>query len=138
MSNDMQYHHFFPKAWLMRQGVTYEWANTLGNIVMLTVISNQAVGDQPPTAYLQDEIDFSDEPVIRDRLESLLVSPQAFDAAIRDDYQEFLQARSETLLNWASELVREAPSVKRVAGEPDPEVARRALSVEVLDTDTDD
>jgi hypothetical protein len=138
VSNDMQYHHFFPKAWLIRDGLTYERANVLGNIVMLTAISNQAVGDQPPTAYLKDEIDFSGEPEMLDRLDSLLVSPQAFDAAMRDDYDGFLKARAETLLNWASELIHGTPIAEFVAGEPDPEVARRAMSVEVVDTDTDD
>jgi hypothetical protein len=138
VSNDMQYHHFFPKAWLMREGLTYERANGLGNIVMLTAISNQAVGDQPPAAYLKDEIDFSGEPEILDRLDSLLISRQAFDAAMRGDYEGFLKARAETLLNWASELVRGTPIAEPVIGEPDPEVTRHTMSVEVVDTDTDD
>jgi hypothetical protein len=52
MANDMQYHHVFPKAWLMRGGTSFEDANVLANIVMLTAISNQAIADQPPSAYL--------------------------------------------------------------------------------------
>ena len=138
MSNDMQYHHFFPKAWLVREGLMYEQANLLGNIVMLTAISNQAVGDQPPTAYLKDEIDFNGEPEILDRLDSLLVSRQAFDAAMRDDYDGFLKARAETLLNWASELVHGTPIAAPAIGEPDIDVTRHTMSVEVVDTDTDD
>ncbi len=82
MTNDMQFHHFFPKAWLMRQETPYEEANLLANIVMLTAISNQAITDYPPAAYLKDEIDFCGEVEMRRRLESLLVSPQAFDAAM--------------------------------------------------------
>ena len=65
MTNDMQFHHFFPKAWLMRQGTPYEEANLLANIVMLTAISNQAVTDYPPAAYLKEEIDFCGEAEMR-------------------------------------------------------------------------
>lgn len=138
MSNEMQYHHFFPKAWLMREGLTFEEANTLANIVMLTAISNQFVADQAPAAYLQTEIEFSGEKEIRDRLDSLLVSPQAFEAAMSGDYRGFLTARGETLLAWAQELMSGAPIAKVSAKEPDPEVTRHAETTEVVDTDTDD
>lgn len=138
MSNDMQYHHFFPKAWLMREGLSFEDANTLTNIVMLTAISNQFVADQAPAAYLQAEIDFSGEDEIRDRLESVLVSPPAFEAAMNGDYRNFLTARGETLLAWAQELVSGAPVVRVSTQEHDPEVIRHVERIEVVDTDTDD
>jgi hypothetical protein len=137
MSNDMQFHHFFPKACLMRQGTPFEEANLLANIVMLTAISNQAVADYPPAAYLKGEIDFCGEAEMRRRLETLLVSPQAFDAAMQGDYEAFLAARAETLLAWANDLT----GGQRVAEEPsadDPEVIMRGQTVEVVDTSTDD
>jgi hypothetical protein len=137
MTNDMQFHHFFPKAWLMRQETPYEEANLLANIVMLTAISNQAVADYPPAAYLKGEIDFCGEVEMRRRLESLLVSPQAFDAAMLSDYKAFVAARAETLLAWANDLV----GGQRPADEPsvdDPEVVLRGETVEVVDTSTDD
>ncbi|GAA4603822.1 DUF262 domain-containing protein [Actinoallomurus liliacearum] len=137
-TNDLQYHHFFPKAFLMREGLSYERANTLGNIVMMTAISNQAVADQAPAVYLQDEIDFSGEAEIRARLDTLLVPPRAFDAAMDGDYEGFLKARLDTLLDWASDLVHGAAIAEPITGEPDPEVTRHAMSVEVEDTATDD
>ena len=133
MANDMQYHHFFPKAWLMRHETPFEEANLLANIVMLTAISNQAVADYPPAAYLKDEIDFCGEAEMRRRLESLLVSPQAFDAAMQGDYKAFVAARAETLLAWANDLT----GGLRAAEEPganDPEVILRGETVEVTDT----
>jgi hypothetical protein len=137
MSNDMQYHHFFPKAWLMRQGTPFEEANVLANIVMLTAISNQAVTDYPPSAYLKDEIDFCGEPEMRRRLETLLVSPQAFDAALQDDYRGFVAGRAETILAWANDLTG-GQRVAEEQGANDPEVIRQAETVEVVDTSTDD
>lgn len=137
LANDMQYHHFFPKAWLMRRDTSYEDANVFANVVMLTAISNQAIGDQAPSAYLKDEIDFSGEEEIVRRLDSLLVSRQAFEAAMRDDYQAFVAARASTLLDWALDLTRG----ERAAGDTgtdDPEVVRHGMTVEVTDRDTDD
>ena len=136
--NDMQFHHFFPKAWLMRRGHTFEQANLLANIVMLTSISNQAVSDQPPSAYLKDEMDFCSEPDMLARLETVLVPRAAFEAAMDDDYQGFLKARADALFNWASDLTRGARIIEPVTGEPDPEVTRHSLEVEITDTDTDD
>jgi hypothetical protein len=137
MTNDMQYHHFFPKAWLMRHEVSYEEANLLANIVMLTAISNQGVADYPPASYLKDEIDFCGEAEMSRRLESLLVSPQAFEAAMQGDYKAFVAARAETLLAWANDLI----DGQRPAEEPsadDPEVILHAETVDVADASTED
>lgn len=137
MTNDMQYHHFFPKAWLMRQGTPFEEANLHANIVMLTAISNQAVADYPPAAYLKDEIDFCGEAEMRRRLGTLLISPQAFDAAMAGDYRAFVTARAETLLAWANELIG-GTRVVESSSPGDPEVTRLGETVEVRDTSTDD
>jgi hypothetical protein len=74
---------------------------------------------------------------VRRRLESLLISAQAFDAAMQGDYRAFVAARAETLLAWANDLTRGQPP----AGEPgtsDPEVILRGETVEVADTSTED
>jgi hypothetical protein len=137
MANEMQYHHVFPKAWLMRSGISFEDANVLANVVMLTAISNQFVGDQAPSAYLKDEIDFCGEVEMLKRLESSLISPRAFEAAMQGDYKQFVAARAEMLLAWAEDLTRGTRAAEEI-GADDPEVARRAMIVEVVDTDTDD
>jgi hypothetical protein len=137
MINDMQFHHFFPKAWLMRQETPFEEANLLANIVMLTAISNQAVADDPPATYLKDEINSCGEAEMRRRLESLLVSPQAFDAAVQGDYKAFVAARAETLLAWANDLTGGMRAAEE-SGANDPEVVLRGETVEVTDTSSDD
>jgi hypothetical protein len=112
-------------------------ARTKALALMLAAVSNLAITDYPPAAYLKDEIDFCGEAEMRRRLESLLVSPQAFDAAMQGDYRIFVAARAETLLAWANDLA----GGQRVAEEPDrddPEVIRRGETVEVPDTSTDD
>src|SRR6185437_8153447 len=104
---------------------------------MLTAISNQAVADDPPAVYLKDEIDFCGETEMRRRLESLLISPQGFDAAMQGDYKAFVAARAETLLAWANDLTRgQLPAQE--PGTNDPEVIMRGETAEVIDMTTDD
>lgn len=119
-SNDMQYHHFFPQAWLTRNGTTGLDANLLVDIVMLTAISNQVIGDRPPSDYLRYEIDVIGEDEMKRRLKTLLVSDQAFEAALRDDYRAFAGARAEDLLTWAGALADgEQPTRKTEASGPE-------------------
>ncbi|WP_062356203.1 hypothetical protein [Herbidospora yilanensis] len=105
---------------------------------MLTAISNQKFSDLPPSAYLKAEIDFSDERTIRDRLDTCLVSAPAFDAAMRGDYKAFVAARSETLLEWARDLIQRGLATEAAPAELDEESRRLANEVEVVDEDTDD
>ncbi|HET9898816.1 MAG TPA: DUF262 domain-containing protein [Streptosporangiaceae bacterium] len=137
MTNEVQFHHFFPKAWLLAQATPYEETNLLVNIVMLTAISNQAVAADPPAAYLKGEIGLCGEAEMRRRLESLLISPQAFDAAMQGDYKAFVAARAETLLAWANDLTR-GQFIAEEPGSSDPEVLMRGETAEVADTSTDD
>lgn len=138
MANDMQYHHVFPKAWLMRGGTSFEDANVLANIVMLTAISNQAVADQPPSAYLKDEIAYCGEREMLERLDTSLISGQAYNAAMHSEYQRFVAARAERLLAWAQDLTSGETRITEQADTDDPEIVMRAMTVEVMDTDTDD
>lgn len=125
--NDMQYHHFFPKAWLTRNGTSAADANVLADIVMLTAISNNAIDDHQPSAYLQSEIDFIGEAAMRRRLKTLVVSDRAFDAAMQDDYRAFISIRANDLLAWATDLITGEPSARGV--EPSgPETSDSALT----------
>lgn len=134
-SNDMEYHHFFPKAWLTRRSVAGDRANVLANIIMLTSISNKAVSDDAPSAYLQAEIDFNDELAIRRRLETCLIPPTAFDAAMADDYETFLAARAELLVQWTADLISGQPPRSMT---PPRQVDGNLAGDEPIDQDTAD
>ncbi|MFF3444790.1 DUF262 domain-containing protein [Streptosporangium sp. NPDC002721] len=104
-ANDKEWHHFFPKDYLKRhQGVDYDGANVPANIVMLSSATNIFISNQPPGGYLRDFVDESGEEKILSYLASCLVTKEAFEAARRNDYEEFLRIRSETLHNRALEL----------------------------------
>jgi hypothetical protein len=95
-SNVREFHHFFPKEYLVRKKVTLDQANTLANIVMLTSVSNKTISDRAPSDYLaQVEKDLGVE--LRPVLESNLISTAAFRAAKEDNYQKFLEQRAKDI-----------------------------------------
>ncbi|MBH0100224.1 DUF262 domain-containing protein [Salinibacterium sp. NSLL150] len=96
-SNDKEYHHFFPQAFLARKGIKASQSNVVGNIVLLTSISNIKIKDKAPSEYLAEIIAASGREALVDRLQSNLVPEDALDMALRDDYEGFLTIRSEYL-----------------------------------------
>lgn len=108
-ANDKEFHHVFPQAYLARQGVPQERVNVPANIIMLTSVSNIAISDQRPSAYLRDVIDFDGEEAIRHRLTTCLISQDSYQAMLSDDYDAFVRARSETLHRRALSLAGESP-----------------------------
>ncbi|WP_446224195.1 GmrSD restriction endonuclease domain-containing protein [Nocardia sp. IBHARD005] len=106
--NDKEFHHFFPKAFLRSRGVSGARANVCGNLVMLTSHSNIWVTDRAPSQYLRDLADTEGEEALRERLRTCLVEEDAYQAALRDDYDTFLRVRSETLHRRLMELIGQA------------------------------
>lgn len=104
-ANDKEWHHFFPKDYLKKhQGIDFSGANVPANIVMLSSATNIFVSNQPPAGYLRDFTDELGEARILSHLASCLVTREAYDAAMRNDYEEFLRIRSEKLHHRALEL----------------------------------
>ncbi|MGW5075964.1 GmrSD restriction endonuclease domain-containing protein [Rhodococcus sp. NPDC004095] len=101
-SNDKEFHHFFPQAYLKTAGKGTP--HLVANIILLTSVSNISIRDKAPSVYLQEIIDRDGREALVDRLASNLVSEAALDAALKDDYNAFLEARSETLQTRALEL----------------------------------
>jgi len=106
--NGKQFHHFFPRAWLRRQGMSAARSNVCGNLVMLTALSNNWISDRAPSRYLKDLAELNGEDVLRARLRSCLVEEDAYQAALQDDYDAFLRARAETLHRRLMELIDSA------------------------------
>jgi len=96
-SNDKEYHHFFPQAFLRRMKVSGNASNVVGNIVLLTSKSNIDIRDSAPSAYLSQIITDSGRDELVKRLASNLVPEPALDAALADDYPAFMEIRSQFL-----------------------------------------
>jgi hypothetical protein len=103
-SNDKEYHHFFPQAYLKKQGYSDAAINSVANIIMLTSITNIHISDQRPSEYLQDLIDMHGEDTVRTYCTASLIPSAAFDAALANDYDTFLAARAALLCDSARKL----------------------------------
>lgn len=103
-ANDKEFHHVFPQAFLARQGVPADRINVPANIIMLTSVSNIAISDQRPSAYLRDITDWDGEAALQQRLASCIIDEPAYQAMLRDNYDAFVHARAATLHRHASTL----------------------------------
>ncbi|OBH10059.1 DUF262 domain-containing protein [Mycobacterium sp. E1747] len=127
-SNDKEFHHFFPQAYLRNQGVSTTQANLVANIVMLSSASNIQIKDASPQEYLTKIINQDGREEIVKRLATCLVSEAALDAALQNDYESFLQQRSITLQEHALDL----------CGESEDQSAEAAIDPDEIEDSDDD
>jgi hypothetical protein len=104
-TNSKEYHHFFPRDFLVGKGVSTRKANLLANFVMLTAESNKKISNRAPSDYLKD-VEAALGEHLKVALESNLVSDAAYAAAKMDDYDAFLQERAKTIYMRSKELTR--------------------------------
>lgn len=114
-SNDKEYHHFFPQAFLKKAGVSTARTNAVGNMILLTSKSNIEILDKAPSVYLSKIIATDGRAALIERLRSNLVPDAALDAALADDYEAFLSIRAAHLHRTVEMLAgRESPSTEEV------------------------
>lgn len=101
--NTREFHHFFPRDYLKSKGVSIRKANVLANFVMLTAASNKRITNRAPSDYLKEVA-----ATLGDKLDAVLASnlitPEAFKAALRDDYDTFLTERAKAIDAMVSKL----------------------------------
>ena len=84
--NTKEFHHFFPRDYLKNaKKASARQANVLSNIVMLTADSNKKITNRPPQDYLK-QAESQLGPSFADVLASNLISKEAFNAALENDY----------------------------------------------------
>jgi hypothetical protein len=103
-SNDKEFHHFFPREYLLKNGYSAGRANAIANIIMLTSISNIQIKDKAPSEYLSAiAAQIGEDELIR-RLDTCLITDEAYLAALDNDYEAYLSLRSRHLQQLAQRL----------------------------------
>ncbi|HEX5337646.1 MAG TPA: hypothetical protein VFW53_04345, partial [Gallionella sp.] len=104
-----EYHHVFPDALLQEAGIDSFLAL---NCALVTWKTNRNIGRKDPLEYLQDRVDWSDEPTIRQRLKTHLLDYDQlakatyeregmpmegveFVEVLKSDFAEFLAERAQ-------------------------------------------
>jgi hypothetical protein len=102
-ANSKEYHHFFPRNFLIGKGESTRKANLLANFVMLTADSNKKISNRAPSDYLKD-VEAALGANLKAALGANLISDAAYAAAKMDDYDAFLQERAKTIYARSMEL----------------------------------
>lgn len=104
--NRLEFHHIFPKAYLKSQGYSSQKINAHANLCMLNLSSNRAILDSKPSIYFKEmERKLGDS--FKAVLASNFINEAALDAALNDDYEQFIKARSDSLIIRMKDLVGE-------------------------------
>lgn len=99
--NNKEFHHFFPQAHLRVRGVASPKISALANMVFLSSASNKTVSDKAPSEYVAKLLaEHGDH--ARAWLASNLINDEAIQAALKDDYDAFLDARATAINDQAN------------------------------------
>jgi hypothetical protein len=95
--NRNEFHHLYPKAYLIGQGIDDSRINALVNFTFMSRSDNNVLGGVAPSVY-------------RARMEgrsvdSILRSAQVPNSLFDDDYEQFIATRSSMLLRTANGLI---------------------------------
>jgi len=102
--NKLEFHHIFPKAFLISSGISKSEANYHSNISMQNLSNNREISDTKPSDYFK---------VIEERLQEKLdivlvsnfISTEGFEAGKQDDYDTFIKERNKLLTEKINSLV---------------------------------
>jgi len=94
----LQVHHFFPRALLLKHGRTGDWINTLGNYTLLSAETNLNVGTEEPATYME-RLSVSD-----DQLRAQAI-PRDRDLWRVAKYEKFILEREKLLAVQANEYL---------------------------------
>jgi hypothetical protein len=94
--NGKEFQHFFPQAFLKTKGVASSRISSLANMVYLSSASNKLISDRAPSDYVAKLLAEHGADA-RAWLATNLINDAAIDAALADDYDAFLVARSNAI-----------------------------------------
>lgn len=101
--NNKEFHHFFPQAYLRSKGIPSPRISSLSNMVYLSSASNKLISDRAPSEYVKRLLENHGADA-RAWLATNLIDDTAVDAALSDDYDAFLLARSRVINERAKTL----------------------------------
>ena len=96
MANSKNYHHFFPKSYLRKQGIGNE--NSIVNITLVGAdLNKRKIRAKAPSIYIQDFLDENDG--LHKSIKSHLIDNIDDFGIHSDDYSVFLEKRATSIFN---------------------------------------
>lgn len=121
-ANSRNYHHYFPRAYLRKQGLGDEHSNHIANITIVDdFLNKRKIGAQAPSAYMRKFAEQNSE--LKAHMKTHLIELEAW-GIWDDDYDTFLTKRCEVL----SQEIR-----KRLVLREQDKNAHQSVNIEDLD-----
>jgi len=116
-ANSRNYHHFFPKAWLRKQGWDERKINHIANITLVDEISNKReIKAQPPGTYIR-RFQRENEHLDRTLATHLIGKPEAF-GILANDYDAFFRKRCHKFSSELKKRILPAEADDRMTAAP--------------------
>ncbi|MEJ5200848.1 MAG: DUF262 domain-containing protein [Chloroflexota bacterium] len=97
MANSRNYHHFFPRDWLRKQGFEDWQANSVLNITLVDdFINKRQIKTRPPAEYMAEFA--RQNPAIAETMKTHLIDDLDTFGIRENDYLKFLKARGQRVL----------------------------------------
>jgi len=94
--NSKNYHHFFPKAYLKKNGVVSWKRNVIANITLVDDFLNKSeIGSKAPSKYMKEFKEIN--PNIQETMKTHLIDDLENCGVWDDNYEKFLEQRSEKI-----------------------------------------
>jgi hypothetical protein len=95
-ANSKNYHHFFPKAWLEKQGEDFRRINHIANITLVDdFLNKRVIGARPPSLYMKKFIKENSD--IASSMATHLIKLDEKFGVLNDDYSAFFEARCRAI-----------------------------------------
>jgi hypothetical protein len=96
--NSVNYHHFFPRSYLEKQGYPNWKANCILNITMVDdYLNKRSIGAKPPSEYMKTFQE--DNEHIADTMKTHLIDNLADYGVLQNEYEIFLEKRGQGVLD---------------------------------------
>lgn len=103
-ANSKNYHHFFPKSWLEKQGMDWGSINHVANITLVDdFLNKRVIRAQSPKTYMKEFI--SENADIEKCLSTHLIKLNDSFGVMTDDYEKFFVARSKAISRELSKQI---------------------------------
>lgn len=98
--NSREFHHIYPKSYLLGQGIGFHESNIIANICLLNSSDNRTISDKAPDVYFAEISD-----AIKSGVFSAALIPEGFHQGDKP-YADFINARAELLTLAARNLIK--------------------------------
>lgn len=103
-SNAKENHHFFPYSRYKDFGITQDDVNSLLNFAFISKSLNLAISNKRPSEYLSYYANNSNQ--LQEWLKTHFIQLDAYDAAIHDNFENFVEARGKQILERINMLCK--------------------------------